>query len=79
VLAGLVLIAVGFVAARSAEGSAPQAERAAVVQPGDTIWSIASHQYPDSDPRARVGQIERLNHRDGPAVHPGDRLELPAG
>lgn len=76
-LAALVLVAVGLAAARSVEGSAPPAERTVVVQRGDTIWSLASRHYPDSDPRTRVEQIERLNHRDGPAVRPGERLQLP--
>jgi LysM repeat protein len=73
-----VLVAVGLAAARSVEGSAPPAQQTVVVQRGDTIWSLASRHYPDSDPRARVDQIERLNHLDGPDVRPGQRLQLPA-
>ena len=78
VLAGLVLVAVGLAASRSVEGSAPAAPQTVVVQRGDTIWSLASRHYPDSDPRSRVDQIERLNHLDGPDVRPGERIQLPA-
>jgi LysM repeat protein len=78
VLAGLVLVAVGLAAARSVEGSAPPAQQTVMVQRGDTIWSLASRHYPDSDPRSRVDQIERLNHLDGPDVRPGERIQLPA-
>jgi LysM repeat protein len=78
VLGVLVLMAVAFVAARSVEGSAPPVGETIVVRQGDTMWSIASRHYPDSDPRARIEQIERLNHRDGSTVHPGEKLQLPA-
>ena len=78
VLAGFVLVAVGLAAARSVEGSAPPAQQTVVVQRGDTVWSLASRHYPDSDPRTRVDQIERLNHLDGPVLRPGERIQLPA-
>lgn len=78
VLAGLVLVAVGLAAARSVEGSTPPAQQTVVVQRGDTIWSLASRHYPDSDPRSRVDEIERLNHLDGPDLRPGERIQLPA-
>lgn len=78
VLAGLVLVVVGLVAARSVEGSAPAGGQTVLVQRGDTIWALASRQYPNSDPRTRVEQIERLNDLDGPVVRPGERLRLPA-
>jgi LysM repeat protein len=60
------------------EGSAPAGGQTVLVQRGDTIWSVASRQYPNSDPRIRVEQIERLNDLDGPVVRPGERLRLPA-
>ena len=78
VLVGLALVALGLVAARSVEGSAPAGGQTVLVQRGDTIWSVASRQYPNSDPRTRVEQIERLNDLDGPVVRPGERLRLPA-
>jgi LysM repeat protein len=48
-----------------------------VVQPGDTIWSIASARYPTDDIRARVGDIERANGLNGPGIEAGETLRLP--
>ena len=56
----LLLIAAAFavaVAARQSSGAAP-AERY-VVQPGDTLWSIASSHYA-GDPRDAIWNIERV-------------------
>jgi nucleoid-associated protein YgaU len=49
-----------------------------VVQPGDTLWAIASTQY-GGDPRAGVHSIRAANDLDAAgAVWPGQRLLLPA-
>jgi hypothetical protein len=48
-----------------------------VVQPGDTIWSIAAERYPAADTRERVDAIERLNGLSGPLIVAGETLELP--
>jgi LysM repeat protein len=48
-----------------------------VVQPGDTIWSIASARYPTDDIRARVDDIERANGLNGPGIEAGETLRLP--
>lgn len=48
-----------------------------VVQPGETLWGIASSHYPQSDPRAAISSIEAANHLDGPDITPGERLLLP--
>ncbi|MDQ1423150.1 MAG: hypothetical protein QOD72_648 [Acidimicrobiaceae bacterium] len=45
-----------------------------VVQPGDTIWSIARKLDPSGDPRALVDRIASLNR--GAALQPGQRLRL---
>jgi len=46
-----------------------------VVQPGDTLWSIAVRLDPSGDPRPTV---QRLEHQvGGDAVHPGERVVLP--
>jgi hypothetical protein len=46
-----------------------------VIQPGDTLWSIASRLEPTADPRPLVDQFEaQLN---GGVPQPGDRLTLP--
>ncbi len=46
-----------------------------VVQPGDTLWSIASRVYPSGDPRALVAELA-TQIKSTTAV-PGERLLLP--
>lgn len=47
-----------------------------VVQPGDTLWSIAQDHAPNSDPRRTVEAIRTLN-RIGPEIRPGQQIFLP--
>ena len=49
-----------------------------VVQPGDTLWSIAAEHYPSSDVRARVEAIERANGLHSPVIQIGETLKLPS-
>ncbi|WP_034511541.1 LysM peptidoglycan-binding domain-containing protein [Blastococcus sp. URHD0036] len=49
-----------------------------VVQPGDTVWSIATEVTGrGEDVRAVVDAIERLNDLESSAVVPGQVLEVP--
>ena len=47
-----------------------------VVQPGDTLWSIASGRYA-GDPREGVWKLERRNQLAGTTISPGQKLVLP--
>jgi LysM repeat protein len=47
-----------------------------VVQPGDTLWSIASARYA-GDPREGVWKLQDRNHLAGTTISPGQRLTLP--
>jgi LysM repeat protein len=47
-----------------------------VVQPGDTLWSIASARYA-GDPREGVWKLQRRNQLAGTTISPGERLVLP--
>jgi nucleoid-associated protein YgaU len=49
-----------------------------VVQPGDTLWTIAAERYPSDDTRARIDEIERLNNLSSPVIVVGETLRLPA-
>jgi LysM repeat protein len=69
-LAGL---AVGLVA-RSSHGAEP--ERAYVVKPADTLWSIAARSY-GGDVREGVWKLEQRNHLSSVTLRPGQRLILP--
>jgi LysM repeat protein len=46
-----------------------------VVQPGDTLWSIAARLDPTGDPRSVVAQLE--TQVGGDSVVPGESLVLP--
>ena len=71
----LAALAVGFVA-RVSHGAGP--ERTYVVQPTDTLWSIAARRYA-GDVREGVWKLEQRNHLASATIHPGQRLVLPAG
>lgn len=47
-----------------------------VVQPGDTLWSIARAQVPNEDPRDVVGSIKELNELISADIFPGQVLTL---
>ena len=53
-------------------------DQTVTVQPGDTLWTIASERYPNSDVRAKVWQIEQANHLFGQALQPGETIEVPS-
>jgi nucleoid-associated protein YgaU len=59
--------------ARSSDASGP--ERSYVVQPHDTLWSIAAESY--GDPREGIWEIQRRNGLDGTTLVPGQVLVLP--
>jgi hypothetical protein len=59
--------------ARSSDASGP--ERRYVVQPYDTLWTIAAGEY--ADPREGVWEIRERNELDGATIVPGQVLVLP--
>jgi len=59
-------------------GSAAAEDATVVVQPGDTLWSIAAEHYPSADIRARVEAIERANGLHSPVIQIGETLRLPS-
>ena len=73
----LILAAVGIFLwaafARSSDASGP--ERRYVVQPYDTLWSIAAVGY--SDPREGVWEIRERNGLAGSTIVPGQVIVLP--
>ena len=75
-LAIVVLIA-AFAAGLAARpsGSAGKPVRY-VVQPTDTLWSIAAKHYP-GDPRQGIWELQQRNHLHGTTLVPGQRLLLP--
>jgi nucleoid-associated protein YgaU len=91
-LAALALVAVVLVAAlllanavvaRTAGGGTPtpvagtSASAVHVVQPGDTLWSIAADVAGTGDVREVVDLIQELNGLQDAVLMPGQVLELP--
>jgi LysM repeat protein len=48
-----------------------------VVEPGQTLWSIARSADPGTDARITVQRIMRINGLRGPGLAPGERLWVP--
>lgn len=59
---------------RASDATGPA--RLYVVQPGDTLWSIASARYA-GDPREGIWKLQRRNDLAGTTITPGERLVLP--
>jgi hypothetical protein len=77
----LLLVALASVAGQLLAGSSvgggepqPVARRSVVVQPGDTVWSIASSLAPGTDPRPLVDSIVDAN--GGSTLVAGQRLDI---
>ncbi len=51
--------------------------RTVVVQPGDSLWTIAHRAAPSADPRAVVDAIAGANEVEAGGLRPGQRLVVP--
>ncbi len=60
-------------------GSAAHSLSRIVVQPGQTLWSIAVQADPHADPRLVVQQIMAANSLPGGSLQAGQRLLVPQG
>lgn len=69
----LVALVLWAVFARSSDASGP--EERYVVQPADTLWSIAATRY--ADPREGVWEIRERNGLEGTLIVPGQVLFVP--
>jgi LysM repeat protein len=58
--------------------SPPTASHSIVVQPGQTLWGIATQVAPHADPRATVQQIIVLNHLPSTGLQVGQALSVPS-
>ena len=75
-VAAVSLFGVGL--ALGAHGSTSAGFTTVVVEPGDTLWSIAAEHYPADDVRVRVDDIEQANGLAGPTIQAGQTLRLPS-
>ena len=63
-------------AAPGGAAAAPSGSRI-VVQPGDSLWSIAAEVAPRTDPRVEVQRLIDRNHLGGTSIEAGQALVLP--
>jgi LysM domain len=77
----LLLIA-GFTLGRGSSLAAsqahPSAHHSVIVEPGETLWSVAVRIAPHDDPRLVVADIESLNHLPSASVEAGQQLAVPS-
>jgi LysM domain-containing protein len=78
----LLLVLAGFTLGRGSSQAAsrahPSTHHSVVVEPGETLWSVAVRIAPHDDPRLVVADIESLNHLSSAAVEPGQQLLVPS-
>ena len=73
-LAGTV--ATGTVSVAGDRGAAPVTHQV-VVQPGQTLWQLATKAMPGTDPREAVVRLRELNRLSTTSVQPGQQLLVP--
>jgi hypothetical protein len=71
-------LAMGAASGRSAAPAPAGSATTLTVQPGDTLWAIASRVAPKADPRVVVQQIIDRNRLAGASVQAGQVLVLPS-
>jgi hypothetical protein len=78
-----VLLVASAGAEAANHGASPAQVRAGmqhvVVQPGQSLWSIAVQAEPQADPRAVIQQIIQFNALSSEVVAPGESLWVPKG
>ena len=88
VLVGFLVIVVGLIwlaaaggASATGSGVSPGAQdkhlSQVVVEPGDSLWSIAVRAEPNADPRLVIQQITALNALPGGDIAAGQQLLVP--
>jgi len=73
ILVLLIAFAVGLAAHPSGSAGKPVSY---VVEPTDTLWTIATKHYP-GDPREGIWELQKRNHLHSTTLVPGQRLVLP--
>ena len=58
-------------------GSGYQGMRQVVVEPGQTLWSLAAAADPQTDPRLVIPQIVSANSLAGSTIYAGEQLWVP--
>lgn len=71
-------LTLGSGTADAAPESAGSATHSIVVQPGDTLWSLAASVAPGTDPREFILRVRDMNAIGTDHVFPGQTLTIPA-
>lgn len=77
VAAFFVLFLPGMDAQAGKVVSETQVESVVTVQPGDSLWSVASRALPDMDPRSGIDALQEANGLSGTSLVPGQQLVVP--
>lgn len=79
VIAALFALVATFGASQAAASNESSAAKFSyvVVQPGDSLWSVATALDPASDPRDVVAEIVRLNQLESSGVQAGQPIAVP--
>ena len=48
------------------------------VHSGDTLWSLAQHYAPNTDPREWIDAVSTMNNLGSAGIIAGERLQIPA-
>jgi hypothetical protein len=80
-LIGALSVALATTAQATRSGSASPGRYVAkvMVQPGQSLWSVAEAHDPDADTRLIVSEIEQLNSMTADQVRSGEYLWVPRG
>ena len=74
----LALFILGYTFAQHGAAAGNQARLTYVVQPGDSLWSIArQHSTPKQDVRLVVYRLQQINKLASPIIQPGQCLVIP--
>jgi hypothetical protein len=73
-----IVLGSGAVADAAVDRIGSPATATVIVQPGDSLWSIAQALSDGTDPRAMVLRIQELNGIGDWPIVPGQRLVVPA-
>jgi LysM domain len=83
IVTGLIWLAAAGGAAATGSGVSPSVNEKrlaqVVVEPGDSLWSIAARAEPSADPRLVIQQITDINALPGADIEAGQRLWVPKG
>ena len=72
------MLGLGFVAATgSLADDQPEPTRVVTVQPGQTLWDIASRVSSGGDVRSTMAHLEAINHLDTTTLQVGQHLQVP--